>query len=134
SELSGFVYHDRNDNGRRDANEEGIARVVVQLVDPSDHVVAEAVTDADGAYVFRELTAGNYRIVEQHPSGWLDGQDAAGTIDGQVVGRAVNPGDRIDDVFLGWGQRGRDYNFGELRPTAIYGRVHLSTVDGDCWS
>ena len=41
------------------------------------------------------LSAGTYSVVEVHPSGWIDGIDAAGRIGGVVVGRAVNPGDRI---------------------------------------
>jgi serine-aspartate repeat-containing protein C/D/E len=134
AELTGHVYHDRNDDARKDTNEEGVAGVTVQLVDATDRVVAVSVTDADGAYGFRDLTAGHYRIVELHPDGWLDGKDAAGTVNGLIVGQAINPGDRIEQVVLGWGEQGRDYNFGELLPTQIFGSVHLSTIDGDCFS
>ena len=107
--------------------------MVVQLVDQAGDVVAATVTDAQGAYQFADLVAGNYRLVEVQPNGWLDGRDIAGTIAGQPVGQAINPGDRIEQIVLGWGQQGLDYDFGELLPTQIFGSVHLSTVDGDCF-
>lgn len=132
--LEGYVYHDRDNDGRRDAGEEGIGAVRVQLINESGQVVAERETLSDGRYRFDTLEAGLYRIVESHPANWLDGQDAAGTINGQVVGVAANPGDAISQIQLGWGEAGVDYNFGELLTTSIFGDVHLSTVDGDCFS
>jgi hypothetical protein len=35
-------------------------------------------------------------------------------------------------VFLGGGQSGSEYNFGELRPVSISGHVRLATSDEDC--
>ena len=134
SSLSGFVYHDQDDDGDKDANEQGVADVVVQLIDSTGSVVAATVTDPQGAYHFADLEAGDYQLVEVQPNGWLDGKDTAGTIAGQRVGQAINPGDRIEQISLGWGENGLDYNFGELLPTQIFGSVHLSTVDGDCFT
>ncbi len=131
--LSGFVYHDRDDDGAREAGEEGLARVRIVLSNESGQVVAETTTDDAGHYRFADLPAGTYSITEQHPDGWLDGLDTAGLIDGVPVGVAQNPGDRIDQVLLKWGDDGEEYNFGEYQGAAISGRVQLSTPEGDCF-
>ena len=132
--LAGFVYHDRNLNGDRDPTEEGIAGVEVRLRDQDGSIVATSVTDSRGAYRFEGLRAGVYTVVEQHPIAWLDGMDRAGQVAGVQVGRAVNPGDRIENVALRWGDEGVEYNFGEILPSGIYGSVHLSNDEGDCFT
>ncbi len=131
--LAGNVYHDRENDGRRDADNEGIAGVTVQLLDEAGKLVAEATTDAEGRYKFDDLSAGSYTLHETHPSGWIDGVDTAGTVAGLVVGVATNPGDEIDEVILKWGDRGEEYNFGEFLGAKISGRVQLSTREGDCF-
>jgi len=133
AELSGHVYHDRDDDGRRETGEEGIDQVLVILLDADGEPVTTQTTDEDGFYKFTGLRAGDYSLVEEHPLDWLDGQDAAGTIDGLVVGSVTNPGDRIRDIALRWGDDGVDYDFGELLPASLSGRVHVSTQDGDCF-
>jgi serine-aspartate repeat-containing protein C/D/E len=122
--ISGFVYHDQNNNGLRDAGEQPIAGVTVTLADGAGQTVAQTETNAAGFYEFPGLRAGQYAVLESHPAGWLDGLDAAGTIDGVTVGAAVNPGDAINDVALRWGDDGVDYNFGEIRPASISGYVY----------
>jgi protocatechuate 3,4-dioxygenase beta subunit len=122
--LSGFVYHDANNNGVRDAGETPIADVEVALVLASGTQVATTRTAADGSYQFTGLDAGQYSVRESQPSGWRDGLDAAGTIAGAPVGTAQNPGDLLTAITLGWGRRGIEYNFGELLPASLTGRVH----------
>ena len=131
--LSGHVYHDRDNDGRREAGEEGIASVTILLRNENGDVVGETTSDKDGRYRFEELSAGRYTITEVHPTGWVDGRDTAGTVAGSVVGAAKNPGDRIDEVLLQWGDEGEEYNFGELRTATISGRVQLSDRAGDCF-
>ncbi len=51
--ISGFVYHDANGNGIRDANEVGIANSTIQLFDQNtNRLIATTVTDASGRYEF----------------------------------------------------------------------------------
>jgi protocatechuate 3,4-dioxygenase beta subunit len=121
--LSGFVYHDVNNSGARDAGEAAISGTTVVLLDAGGTQVATTTTDGTGFYKFANLSAGTYTIREVQPAGWIDGKDAAGTIGGQVVGSAENPGDRITGVALLWGDSGVDYNFGELLPGSLAGRV-----------
>lgn len=122
--LAGFVYHDRNNDGRRDDGEEPIAGVTVILRDAEGNEIARRQSDAQGAYRFTDLRAGEYMVTESHPAGWLDGLDTPGTIDGAVTGVANQPGDAIRNVVLKWGSDGVEYNFGELRPATIEGMVH----------
>src|SRR5690606_13663271 len=82
-------------------------------------------------YEFNDVLPGNYSIRQVQPVGYLDGLDQAGTIDGVPVGTAVNPGDLITGVNLRQGQTGVNYNFGELRPASLAGRVHLD-ANGNC--
>jgi hypothetical protein len=133
SSLSGFVYHDVSNDGVRDSGEEPIAGVEIILLDANGNPVGEPdVTDASGAYEFSGLKAGTYSVRQVHPNNWVDGLDTAGTISGVTVGTAVNPGDEIQAVQLGWGQQGRDYNFGELTFATLEGLVH-SDIVRDCW-
>lgn len=126
--LSGHVYHDANDNGRKDRGETPLGGVVLVLRDAAGQLVARTTTDAAGYYQFLHLYAGTYRIEQQQPPGWLDGQDAPGTIGGQQVGVAENPGDAISQIVLRFGDQGVDYDFGELLPAEIGGLVWLDTI------
>ncbi|MBP85148.1 MAG: hypothetical protein CMJ64_00260 [Planctomycetaceae bacterium] len=138
AEISGYVYHDRDDDGSRDPGEEGLANVTIQVVpvntiEPQSTVTVQ--TDANGFYHAPDLIPGSYRVVEvTQPTAFFDGLDAAGTVRGTTVGAAVNPGDSLQNIFLGGGDSGVEYNFGEIAPASIRGRAHLTDPDGNCFS
>jgi serine-aspartate repeat-containing protein C/D/E len=129
--LSGFVYHDQNDDGQREAGEPGIGGVTLSIVPVNVIGTAPApiqvVTAADGSYSVGGLNPGTWKIVElTQPAGYLDGLARAGT----AGGTAVNPGDEIDNISLGDNQSGAEYDFGKLLPNSIAGRVLVSdTLD-----
>ncbi len=128
--LEGYVYHDRNDDGTRQVvGEEPIPGTVVRLVDSRGNIV-ESVTDGEGRFSFTALPAGEYRLLEQQPEGWLDGREGLGTVDGVPSGEIVGS-DQFGSIVLGWGTAGVDYAFGELLPGSIAGQV-FSDPDGDC--
>src|SRR6056297_370188 len=129
--LSGHVYHDASDDGVRDPGESAIPDVTIELVNADGTVVAETQTDDRGQYRFAGLLPGSYSIRERQPAGYFDGLDTAGTVAGVRIGVASNPGDQLRDVVLRQGQAGVEYNFGELRPASLAGRVHADD-DGDC--
>ena len=128
--LSGHVYHDRSNDGVfSPATEEGIAGVVVKLLDENGvDTGLRATTDTTGFYKFNNLRAGKYSVMEVQPSGWLDGIDTPGNLGGVA---APVPGDMISMVMINWGEMGTDYNFGELKPGSIRGQVVVST-DANC--
>ena len=129
--LSGFVYHDVNDDGQREPGEPGIGGVTLSIV-PVNVVGTppapiQVVTAADGSYSVGGLNPGTWKVVEiTQPAGYLDGLARAGTLGGT----AVNPGDQIINIPLGDGQSGQEYDFGKLLPNSIAGRVLISdTLD-----
>lgn len=122
--LSGNVYHDANDNGLFEASEDGIGGVtliVYRVADMLPGATITATTNADGSWSATGLMPGEYYVIEHQPEGYLDGLDTPGT----AGGVAHNPGDRIDQIHLASGQAGEDYNFGELLPSTISGRVYV---------
>ncbi|MEN0109666.1 MAG: SdrD B-like domain-containing protein, partial [Planctomycetota bacterium] len=129
--LSGYVYHDRDDDGLKEAGEEGIAGVTLELLDTAGSVHATTTTGADGFYEFRNLEKGAWSVREAQPAGWLDGKDTPGSTDGGVSPNGVATNDFIGGVVLDYFDVGENYNFGELLAGSIAGRVHAS--DGpDC--
>ncbi len=135
--ISGYVYADSDNDGVRDAGETGLGGVRVQLI-PVNTIEAQqpvtVTTNAQGYYEALGLSPGTYRIVElDQPAGYLDGLDAAGTVNGQSQGAAVNPGDQIESIFLAGGTHGIEYNFGEILPASISGSVCISDKFGNCY-
>ena len=123
--LCGYVYVDANNNGLRDDGEVGIAGVELTLLDGNGTPTGRtATTDADGHYCFPDLAPGTYGIAETHPTAYVDGLDTEGTLGGV----AHNPGDLIDQIVVGSGQKGMENNFGEREFVGISGYVY---VDAD---
>lgn len=110
--ISGFVYHDEDNDGVFGENEEPISGVQIVLRGP-DGFERKAFTDASGAYSFCGLEPSTqYTITEKQPKGWRDGKDTKGTgIDeGDVSG---------NDSFTFTpqsGDNGENWNFGERKP------------------
>jgi len=128
--LSGYVYHDESNDGQRDNGEMAIANAEVRLVDSEGGIVSTVRTDVDGRYEFDTLKPGVYSIEASQPAGYSDGIDSIGTIQGQPVG-SNHLNDLHSEVHLKQGQHGIEYNFGEVLPASLAGRVHVDT-NGDC--
>jgi len=121
AELSGHVYHDADNDGRMDPGEQGIGGVTIEVIRVgATGTLTQTTTAADGSWAVGNLRPGDYMVTEIQPAAYLDGLDAAGN----AGGTAQNPGDRIDGVHLASGQIGENYDFGELVPASISGRVH----------
>ncbi len=127
--VSGYVYHDRDNDGIRGTGEEGIAGVELQLwvLDNGRyfHVTGmTATTDANGYYEFAGLDPfKTYRVTETQPTGWDDGKEAIGTVNGVKVGTALQD-DKISNVYLGYDEHGVEYDFGEIKRGSIGGTVY----------
>jgi VCBS repeat-containing protein len=116
--LSGMVFIDVNNSGIRDEMESGIPDVTIHLNGTDDlgnSVALTTVTAVDGSYMFPELRAGTYEIIESQHSAFLDGIDSSGTLGGNV------DNDRIWGIEVGNDAVGSENNFGEfgLRPENI---------------
>ncbi|MBZ0269629.1 hypothetical protein K8I85_15870 [bacterium] len=61
-EIAGSVWHDEDRDGVRTADETGFEAVPVALRDAGGNELASAMTDADGAFAFRLLCAGDYVV------------------------------------------------------------------------
>jgi protocatechuate 3,4-dioxygenase beta subunit len=127
AEVSGNVYYDANNNGSKDSGEAPLADVLVRLWDDSGNMVASTRTNAQGYYAFQNLRPGNYRVTEQTPPGYLPGRASVGSLGGQTDAS----GDVISAIRLGSGAKGIHYDFGELLPGTIQGRV-IVDVNGNC--
>ncbi len=89
--ISGSSYYDRNANRKREANESGIERCIIQLMLPDRNMV-NITLDPKGNYKFGNLPPGSYSVREIVPPGWtlttppkpgihnikLDSRDATG--------------------------------------------------------
>jgi hypothetical protein len=74
--VSGVKFNDVNGNGVRDADEPGLAAVTIRLTDASN-VVRTTTTDASGAFLFSNVTAGAYVVSEVVPNGFTQTAPAA---------------------------------------------------------
>ncbi|MBZ0302302.1 MAG: hypothetical protein K8J31_21320, partial [Anaerolineae bacterium] len=119
--ISGMIWSDVDGNGVHDANEPGLANVMVSLMADGDPVTLK--TAADGLYAF-DVVPGSYRITVTLPEGFENNllltADPEGALDG-AADITIAPADRAEWVG----------NFG-YQPTqmgSISGLVWLETHD-----
>ena len=147
--IQGNVWHDENNDGVFDPNEQGIANVLIQVtrVGAKDGVTSDVFadteplfvrTDANGHYSVEQLPPGIYEVVEinNYPSdevdplaAFIDGKDSVGNIGGTTVGAQAN--DQFTQIELCADDHGVEYNFGEIRPASIGGNVSVVTPGSD---
>lgn len=60
--LGNFVWYDYNKNGMQDEGENGVPGVTVRLYDDASNLLATTATNAEGLYIFNNLSAGNYVV------------------------------------------------------------------------
>jgi uncharacterized repeat protein (TIGR01451 family) len=140
TKITGYVFGDTNNNGVKDAGEQGLAGVTITLAGTSGAgatVAMTTTTAADGTFVFTGVPpsgATGYTITEVQPSGYNDGKTIVTT--GQPgtpnSSKAVNVGDqdRVGGVVVAANTNRGDYIFGEvpipgLKPPIVNGYVYL---------
>ncbi len=122
--IAGTVFEDGNNDGTINTGEPGIANATVTLTgvdNLGNSVNLTTTTTASGAYSFTGLRPGSYALAMTPPSGYLDGKDTVGTPFG-----GTNPApDHFSglSIPLGTNAAGAGYNFGELRPASVAGKV-----------
>ena len=70
STIGDLVWNDTDGNGIQDKGEEGIAGAIVELYYANETLANSTTTDADGAYLFTALPAGEYHLVFGLPEGY----------------------------------------------------------------
>ncbi len=70
-EIGDRVWNDLNKNGIQDAGEPGVEGIPVKLYDCDDNLIASKTTDANGYYLFENVTTGNYYVKFFAPTGWV---------------------------------------------------------------
>ncbi len=128
--LSGVVYDDLDNDGVRDAGEEGNGGVEVAITgtdDLGDPVNTTTQTDSDGTFTFTDLRPGTYNLSKFQLPATAAGKNAAGTAGGTVGAPGSN---QITDITLGTAENAVGYLFGELPPEIISGVV-FHDEDGD---
>ncbi len=125
--VEATVYVDSDNDGTRDAGENGIVGASLTLTGTDDFgqaVNATLTTVADGLAAFTGLRPGTYTVTETQPAGYFDGLDAAGSAGGTVGA------DSIAGILLGSGAVATGYLFGERAPAGLSGTV-FADLDGD---
>jgi hypothetical protein len=69
--VSGNVYNDLNGNRQQNTGEPGLQGWTVNVVDANNHVVASAVSDANGNYTISGVGPGSFTLQEVVQSGWI---------------------------------------------------------------
>jgi len=128
----------RKDTNNDDAPEAPIATVTIELYEdtngdgqPDGAPIATTTTDANGDYVFPNLPAGDYVVVEVQPPGYVDVTEGDNTPDAtDGTGPMDMPMDNSLPVTLGPGETDDSNDFVEEIPGAISGNVGEDT-NGD---
>jgi hypothetical protein len=81
--IGDLVFNDKNNNGKQDAGELGIAGVTVKLLDSANNQVGSSTTtDANGNYLFSNLPSGNYVVEITAPVGYKSSTGTNGSATG----------------------------------------------------
>ncbi|MCQ9343793.1 SdrD B-like domain-containing protein [Corynebacterium kozikiae] len=80
--VSGTIYVDQNSNASIDTDEVGLGNVTVELLDAEGNVVATTTTNANGFYLFTDVSEGTYTVRYTVPEGYgpVSGPDAPSSV------------------------------------------------------
>jgi protocatechuate 3,4-dioxygenase beta subunit len=124
--ISGRVHADPEGDCIVGPNDLPLAGVAVQLLDNSGNVLETTFTNNQGEYRFDNLAPGTYGVRQVQPAGYYQGDEHVGSAGGVIVGD-----DHIGQIVIGSGADAVDYNFCELIPASLRGRVYADP-EGDC--
>lgn len=97
-----------------------LSGVTIELRDASGNLVQTTLTGADGSYQFNHLRAGTYSVTELTPAGLLDGDSRVGSAGGNRVNANL-----IQQIYVGGGLHGADYDFCEMMPASLSGHTYF---------
>lgn len=127
--LGDYAFRDLDADGVQDAGEPALAGVKVELIGPGDMVLATAVTDANGLYLFDDLAAGTYTVRFMAPVGSglvFTRADATGPGATDANDSDADPTTgRTAPVVLGAGADNRTVDVGFVALSSLAGFVYL---------
>ena len=98
--IAGNVSRDDDNDGEGDRN---LADITVNLLDPNGGTVATTQTLTNGNYLFEDVTPGNYTIVQENDTDFVDVGDIDSINDSQIsvsvgIGESVTAQNFVDEV------------------------------------
>ena len=116
--YAGQIYLDRNADGRRDDQDEGLSGITVLLQSDIAANSRQAQTDADGRFDIATLRPGVYQLQVTLPEGHLIGYDENSPFD-PATANASNA-----EVTVGMGTRSEGNSIAALSAHSLSGRVY----------
>ena len=123
--LAGRVFADPENDGQFGSLDTPLSGVVIELLNAQGVVVQTTQTNGQGQYNFTNLQPGTYSVREKQPAAYYDGGEKVGSHGGTIAD------DFISQITLGSAAVATGYDFWELLPGSISGRVHADP-EGDC--
>jgi len=126
-QISGTAFVDGNVNGVRDAGEQMMNGVTVELLDSMDTVISVCKTAADGTYSFDQLRSGSYALRFTLPEEMLLTDYHVGVAGASCV--PVVPGNtgETKPFELAMGEKKADMNVGGIVPGRIGETIWLDS-------
>lgn len=126
SSIAGRVHYDAGGDGQYGSGDQLLSGIYVKLLDRAGNVIATTTTNDQGEYRFDNLPPGIYSVHEIQPLTYWQGGEHIGSVGGTIA-----HDDLITDIDLGPNVHAVRYDFWEVLPNSISGRVHVD-LDGDC--
>ena len=123
--VRGAVFADRNDNGIRDAGEDGLTGVKVRLMSETEGEAFNAEIGTDGAFLFDAVMPGRYYLEYMLP-------------ERAVFARITNGGNQITEMQIAeTGSIGRtdsfDFVTGQVVDAPVCGALTLGRIEGTAY-
>ena len=120
--VQGAVFADRNDNGLRDGEEDGMTGALVRLMSETEGEAFRAEIGADGGFIFDAVMPGRYYLEYTLPAG-------------AVFARVTNGGNQITEAETAeTGNIGRtdafDFVTGQVMDAPACGALTLGRIEG----
>lgn len=124
ADVSGVIWLDQDDDGRRQVNDAGMDGLKVQLIDVQSNTSFAAYTNETGAYRFEGVLPGEYRLAFELPEGHAFARKVAGSKRVSCV-EQVDALNTQSDVF--------SVTSGVNVPDMDVGVVGVGTISGMIW-
>jgi serine-aspartate repeat-containing protein C/D/E len=120
SSIAGTVFVDPDSDGVYQSGDTLLSGVKLDLYDQNNTLIATTTTNSSGAYSFTGLGPGTYRVHEEQPANYYNGNDVLGSLGGAQSGP-----DDLTGITLVANNQGVQYNFWELPPPTVSGLVYV---------